>query len=58
MIAMPLSVSMGSLPFERSFITAVVNTLAKAGIELGNNGSITAKAEGKTPLEETVSGQG
>ena len=32
---------------ERSFITAVVNALPKAGIELGENGSIIPKPEGK-----------
>ena len=37
----------GSLPFERSFITAVGNALPKAGIELGENGSIIPKPKGK-----------
>jgi hypothetical protein len=36
----------------------VVNALPKAGIELGNMAASLAKAEGKTPLQETASGQG
>jgi hypothetical protein len=30
-------------------ITAVVNALAKAGVDLGDNGSVLPKAEGKSP---------
>ena len=30
-------------------ITAVVNALAKAGVDLGENGSVIPKAEGESP---------
>ena len=35
-------------------ITAVVNALAKAGIELGENGSIYPKPKGSTLKEEAL----